>query len=195
LPIANQGFKNDSHAIKRITSAQGETLWQFEPVDEQLFSTQGMYLLDHALSKVTKEGTAKSLTWRLNDADVAGKTGTTNDQRDSWFVGYDNENLVTTWLGRDDNKATNLTGSSGALVLFAQFMNKNGVVNKTRLMPEDIALTQFESTSGIAVSVECAEMISYPAITTGLLIEPHCLGKKKTEEKKKTSWFDKLFGD
>jgi len=195
LPIANQGFKNDSHAIKRIVSAQGETLWQFEPIDEQLFSTQGMYLLDHALSKVTKEGTAKSLSWRLNGADVAGKTGTTNDQRDSWFVGYDNKNLVTTWLGRDDNKATNLTGSSGALVLFAQFMNENGVTNKTRLMPDAISLTQFESTSGIAVSVECAEMISYPAITTGLLIEPHCLGKKKTEKKKKTSWFDKLFGD
>jgi len=194
LPIANQGFKNESHAINRIVSAKGETLWQFEPLDEQLFSSQAVYLLDHALTKVTKEGTAKSLTWRLNSADVAGKTGTTNEQRDSWFVGYDNQNLVTTWLGRDDNKATSLTGSSGALVLFADFMNKNGVINKIRRMPESIALTQFESTSGIAVSVECAEMITYPAITTGLLIEPHCLGKK-LRDKKKLSWLDKIFGD
>jgi penicillin-binding protein 1B len=194
LPIANQGFKNDSHAINRIVSAKGETLWQFKSQEEQLFSTQGIYLLDHALSQVTKVGTAKSLTWRLNGAEVAGKTGTTNEQRDSWFVGYDEENLVTTWLGHDDNKATNLTGSSGALVLFAQFMNKNGVVNKTRKMPDSIALTNFESTSGIAVSVECAEMISYPAITTGLLIEPHCLGKKEPEKKKTLSWLDKLFG-
>ncbi len=193
LPIANQGFKNESHAINRIVSAKGETLWQFEPLDEQLFSSQAVYLLDYALTKVTKEGTAKSLTWRLNSADVAGKTGTTNEQRDSWFVGYDNEHLVTTWLGRDDNKATSLTGSSGALVLFADFMNTNGVVNKTRDVPESIALTQFESTSGIAVSVECAEMITYPAITTGLLIEPHCLDKK-LPEKKKSSWLDKIFG-
>ena len=72
-------------------------------------------------------------------------------------------------------------------------MNKNGVVNKTRDVPESIALTQFESTSGIAVSVECAEMITYPAITTGLLIEPHCLDKK-LPEKKKSSWLDKIFG-
>jgi penicillin-binding protein 1B len=195
LSIANQGFKSNSHAIDRIISAQGETLWQFEAPDEQLFSTQAMYLLDHALSQVTEVGTAKSLTWRLDGAAVAGKTGTTNDQRDSWFIGYDNQNLVTTWLGRDDNKPTNLTGSSGALVLFAQFMNKNGVVNKSRLMPENIALTNFESSSGIAVSIECAEMISYPAITTGLLIEPHCLGKKLTEKKKKLSWFEQLFTD
>ncbi|WP_190278363.1 penicillin-binding protein 1B [Colwellia hornerae] len=195
LSIANQGFKSNSHAIDRIVSAQGETLWQFEAPDEQLFSTQAMYLLDHALSQVTEVGTAKSLTWRLDGAAVAGKTGTTNDQRDSWFIGYDNENLVTTWLGRDDNKPTNLTGSSGALVLFAQFMNKNGVVNKSRLIPENIALTNFESSSGIAVSIECAEMISYPAITTGLLIEPHCLGKKAAEKKKKQSWFEQLFTD
>jgi penicillin-binding protein 1B len=195
LPIANQGFKNNSHAINRIISAQGVTLWQFEPQEEQLFSTQGIYLLDYALSQVTKVGTAKSLTWRLSGAELAGKTGTTNEQRDSWFVGYDNKNLVTTWLGRDDNKPTNLTGSSGALVLFAQFMKKNGVINKSRLMPENIALTKFEVSSGIAVSVECAEMISYPAITTGLLIEPHCLTKKEPEKEKETSWFKNIFGD
>jgi penicillin-binding protein 1B len=195
LPIANQGFKNNSHAINRIISAQGVTLWQFEPQEEQLFSTQGIYLLDYALSEVTKVGTAKSLTWRLSGAELAGKTGTTNEQRDSWFVGYDNKNLVTTWLGRDDNKPTNITGSSGALVLFAQFMKKNGVINKSRLMPENIALTKFEVSSGIAVSVECAEMISYPAITTGLLIEPHCLTKKESVKEKATSWFKNIFGD
>lgn len=195
LPIANQGFKSNSHAIDRIVSAKGVTLWQFESQEEQLFSTQGMYLLDHALSQVTKEGTAKSLTWRLNGAEVAGKTGTTNEQRDSWFVGYDNEKLVTTWLGRDDNKPTHLTGSSGALVLFAEFMRKNGVINKARLMPENVVLTDFESTSGIAVNVECAEMITYPAIATGLLIESHCLGKKAEKNKKKRSWFEQLFTD
>ncbi|MFB0980268.1 MAG: penicillin-binding protein 1B [Alteromonadaceae bacterium] len=195
LPIANQGFKNSSHAINHIVSAKGEILWQFQAKEEQLFSTHGIYLLDHALSQVTKRGTAKSLTWRLNGAELAGKTGTTNNQRDSWFVGYDNQDLITTWLGRDDNKATELTGSSGALVLFAQFMKKNGVVNKVRVIPENIAMTNFESSSGNAVSIECLEMVSYPAITTGLLVEPHCLAKKEPEKEKKVSWFKKIFGD
>ena len=194
LPIANGGYKNNSHAINRIVSAQGETLWQFEHQTEQLFSEQGIYLIDYALSKVTKTGTAKSLTWRLNSAEIAGKTGTTNDQRDSWFVGYDNKSLVTTWLGRDDNKGTELTGSSGALVLFSHFMKKNGVVNKTRQVPENIKATNFEASSGNAVSVECDKMIVYPAITTGLLIEPHCLTRKTVKEAVKKSWLEKLFG-
>ena len=181
--------------INHIVSAQGETLWQFKLQEEQLFSTQGIYLLDHALSQVTKRGTAKSLTWRLNSAELAGKTGTTNQQRDSWFVGYDNQNLITTWLGRDDNKATELTGSSGALVLFSQFMNKNGVINKVRKTPENISMINFESSSGNAVSIECLEMISHPAVTTGLLIEPHCLTKKEPIKEKETSWFKKIFGD
>ncbi len=153
LPIAKQGFQGESHAINRIVSAQGVTLWKFEQPKEQLFSTQGVYLLDHALSKVTKTGTAKSLTWRLNGAELAGKTGTTNEQRDSWFVGYDNESLITTWLGRDDNKATQLTGSSGALVLFYDFMKKNCVNKKVREVTENISMTKFESSSGNAVSV------------------------------------------
>jgi penicillin-binding protein 1B len=195
LPIANQGYKNTSHAINHIVSAQGETLWQFKLQEEQLFSSQGIYLLDHALSQVTKRGTAKSLTWRLNGVELAGKTGTTNEQRDSWFVGYDNQNLVTTWLGRDDNKATELTGSSGALVLFAQFMNKHGVINKVRKMPDNISMTNFESGSGNAVSVECLDMISYPAVSTGLLIEPHCITKKEPAKEKETSWFKNIFGD
>ena len=77
-----------------------------------------------------QKGTAKSLKWRLKDKVVAGKTGTTNDQRDSWFVGYDAKNLVTTWLGHDDNKSTDFTGSSGALTLFANYMNRIGVKSK-----------------------------------------------------------------
>jgi penicillin-binding protein 1B len=194
LPIAKQGYQGESHAINRIVSAKGETLWQFEQAKEQLFSTQGIYLLDYALSQVTKKGTARSLAWRLKGTELAGKTGTTNEQRDSWFVGYDNENLVTTWLGRDDNKATQLTGSSGALVLFSHFMQKNGVSNKIREKPENVAITLFEVSSGNAVSVECQEMVAYPAITTGLLVEPHCLAKKQQKEEKPLSWLEKLFG-
>ena len=108
-------------------------------------------------------------------------------------MGYDNKTLVTTWLGRDDNKGTQLTGSSGALVLFSHFMKKNGVVNKVRKVPENIEITNFEASSGNAVSVECNEMITYPVIVTGLLIEPHCLTKKIPLEKNK-SWLERIFG-
>ena len=191
LPLASKGYSKKGHSIDRIISSEDETLWQFEAINEQLFSSHASYLLDFALSKVTKRGTAKSLTWRLKNKEVLGKTGTTNDQRDSWFVGYDNEHLVTSWIGRDDNKPTKLTGSSGALVLFADFMNRQGIVNKQLIQPESVDFVSFEIKTGSPVLDNCAETLSLPAITLYLQKLETC-SKKQSE---KRSWLDKLFGN
>jgi len=191
LPLASKGYSKQGHAITRIVSSYDETLWQFEAIDEQLFSSQASYLLDYALSEVTKKGTAKSLTWRLKNKNVLGKTGTTNEQRDSWFVGYDNQHLVTTWVGRDDNKPTKLTGSSGALVLFADYMNKQGTVNKELNKPNNVELASFEVKTGNAVLDECSETVTLPAIASHLQKLATCSEKPA----KKQSWFDKWFGD
>jgi len=193
IPIANQGVAEKTHAIERIVSARGETLWQFQPLEQQIISTQAAYLLDFALNKVTTTGTARSLTWRLNGSNLAGKTGTSNDQRDSWFIGYDNELLVTTWLGRDDNKPTKLTGSSGALVLFAEFMNKVGTVSRQTKLPANVALVHFDNKSGKAVAQACDNSQLLPAVTTGLIYESQC--QQAPKDRKKKSWLEKLFGN
>ncbi|MGB1263301.1 MAG: penicillin-binding protein 1B [Cognaticolwellia sp.] len=193
LPVANHGVAEKSHAIEKIVSADGETLWQFQALEQQIISTQAAYLLDFALGKVTTSGTARSLSWRLKDKRLAGKTGTTNDQRDSWFIGYDNELLVTTWLGRDDNKPTQLTGSSGALVLFAEFMKKVGAVNRHAALPNSVELVHFDNKSGHAVMQACDNSQQLPAVTTGLVYETEC--QQDPKNRKKKSWFEKLFGE
>ena len=193
IPIANQGVAEKSHAIERIVSARGETLWQFKALDQQIISSQAAYLLDYALNKVTVSGTARSLTWRVKDKRLAGKTGTTNDLRDSWFVGYDNELLVTTWLGRDDNMPTKLTGSSGALVVFADFMNKVDAQSRHVNTPASVELVRFDNKSGHAVEQACDNSQLLPAVTTGLIYETQC--EKDPEQLKKKSWFEKLFGE
>lgn len=189
LPIAAKGFNKRGHAITSVVSASGETLWEAIPLGEQLFSIQASYLLEYALSDVTKRGTAKSLTWRLKNKKLAGKTGTTNDQRDSWFIGYDNKHLVTTWVGRDDNQPTQHTGSSGALVLFADFMAKQGVNNRTLLTPEGVVETSFEIETGNAVFDNCSAVISLPAIAKGIEALETC----QQPIQKEKSWFDRLF--
>ena len=196
LPLARNGFYIEGHTIDKIISAQGETIWQFEREEQQYFSAQASYLLNYALQEVTKSGTAKSLSWRLKNKKTAGKTGTTNDQRDSWYVGFDQNTLVTTWVGNDDNKATKLTGSSGALVLYAEFMKQYGVKNLTQVMPSGVQLTEFERETGYAVAQECPDTVKLPAITSGLALQYDCskLMPVKTVEKEK-SWFDKLFGN
>jgi penicillin-binding protein 1B len=193
IPIANNGKGEKSHAIDRIVSARGETLWQFEALDQQVISTQAAYLLDFSLNRVTTSGTARSLTWRLKDKVVAGKTGTTNDLRDSWFVGYDNQLLVTTWIGRDDNKPTKLTGSSGALVLFADFMTKTGAISRQANIPASVELVRFDNKNGRPVTQACDNSQLLPAVTTGLLYEADC--EEAPLKSKKKSWLEKIFGD
>ena len=190
VPLANKGDYQRAHVINKIVSPKGETLFEFTEPAEPRLSDNGAYLIDYALQHVTQRGTAKSLTWRLKNKKLAGKTGTTNDQRDSWFAGYDENLLVTTWLGRDDNRETKLTGSSGALVLFADFMSKQKIENIRPILPESIALQKFENKSGNAVNEDCLDTVEFPVVTSGLVVKS-CL--EKPEEKK--SWFEKLFGN
>jgi penicillin-binding protein 1B len=192
LPMANQGNNIQGHAVNKIVSAQGETLWQFQAAQEQLFSSQGAYLLDYALTEVAQRGTAKSLAWRLKDQRIAGKTGTTNEQRDSWFIGYDQQHLVTTWVGKDNNAPTELTGSSGALILFADFMKKQRVRNIKLAMPESIVMQSFDVKTGLAVFDNCVDSASYPVVAISVLSSQAC--KEKVSPKKKKSWLEKLFG-
>lgn len=190
LTLANKGKYQHGHAVTKVMSSKGETIWSYQQQAEPRVSGQAAYLMDYALNQVTTRGTAKSLTWRLKDKVLAGKTGTTNDQRDSWFVGYDNKQLVTTWIGFDDNKPMKLTGSSGALVLFADYMKRSGVDNLTLAEPDNIQMTSFEAQTGNAVDETCLQMHHYPAIQTGLSYY-QCL--EKAEDKR--NWFEKLFGD
>jgi len=189
LPIAAKGNFQDQHAITQVLSGKGEVLWDLNKSAEQRLSTNGAYLLDYALKQVTKTGTARSLTWRLADKQLAGKTGTSNDLRDSWFIGYDEHNLVTTWVGRDDNKPTKLTGSSGALVLFADFMKNSKVASKPSIMPEGIAMTLFEKQSGNAVTDNCSNTIAYPAVVAGIKVNQNCIKERER------SWLERIFGD
>ncbi len=191
LTIANKGYYRKTHAINKILSAENETLWQVENASEQRVSSNAAYLLDYALSQVTQKGTGKSLTWRLHNKKIAGKTGTSNDSRDSWFIGYDNKHLITTWLGKDNNKPTKLTGSSGAIPLFVEFIKHQGVVDKVEDKPEGIAITLFEKQTGNAVTQECANTVLYPAVQAGIKTSKKCLQDKIDNR----SWFEKVFGD
>ena len=191
LPIAGKGMYQEAHAIDKVISAKGDVLWEFNSLKEQRLSTNGAYLIDYALSQVTQEGTGKSLTWRLKNSTVAGKTGTSNDLRDSWFVGYDNKHLITTWIGKDNNKPTGLTGSTGALPLFAHFIKSQGIESKKLTMPEGIAMTLFEKETGSAVTPLCDGTIRYPAVVSSIHQSNTCLQEKQILR----SWFDRIFGD
>ena len=84
-----------------------------------------------AMQQTVERGTARSLQKDYADLHLAGKTGTTNESRDTWFVGIDGKNISTVWLGRDDNGETKLTGASGALQIYKDYLNRTNIEKLT----------------------------------------------------------------
>ena len=121
--IAAGGFRLPLHTIRDVVDAQGNILQRFPLRYDRVVSAQSMHLLHYALQEVTREGTGKTLYRYLPESfAVAGKTGTTNDNRDSWFAGFSGDLMSVSWVGRDDNGDTGLTGSTGALKIWGDFM-------------------------------------------------------------------------
>ncbi len=122
--LASGGFNSPLRAVREVLATDGRALKRFPVTVKQRFDGESIEMIKRALNAVTHVGTARSLQKLLPGLEVAGKTGTTNQLRDSWFAGYSGSHLAVVWLGRDDNQPVELTGASGALKLWAGFMGK-----------------------------------------------------------------------
>jgi len=130
--IANQGGKIELSTIQSIADRQGNIIYEHNTVPDQVVPREAAYQTLYAMQQTVERGTARSLQNDYADLRLAGKTGTTNDARDTWFVGIDGKNVSTIWLGRDDNGETKLTGASGALQIYKDYLNRV-VIEKLKL--------------------------------------------------------------
>ncbi len=122
--VASGGFRVPLRAIRNVLTHDGKPLQRYALSVEQRFDSSPVFLLNHALQFAVREGTGRHVSKGLpEDLAIAGKTGTSNDLRDSWFAGFDSELLTVTWLGRDDNKSIGLSGSSGAMRIWREFID------------------------------------------------------------------------
>lgn len=116
---------------------------------EERFAPETMYLLTHALQRVVSEGTGRGLlSSPLGDHGIAGKTGTSDDLRDSWFAGFTGDHLAVVWLGRDDNTPIGLSGSTGALRVWEKIMAQIVTAPLVPLEPEAIVWVDIDGTGG-----------------------------------------------
>ena len=121
--IASGGYRMPIRAIDAVVDSQGKPLTRYSLSVEQAVDPEPMELLRHSLSIAMKEGTGRRAYQTISpNITLGGKTGTTNDLRDSWFAGYSGNLMAVTWLGYDDNSPTRFTGSSGALRVWSRFM-------------------------------------------------------------------------
>jgi penicillin-binding protein 1B len=192
--IANHGRNIPLHSITNIMSPDNTLLWHFEQTPQQRVDEQSTYLLNYALHKVTLEGTAKQIHSQFPDINMAGKTGTTDDYRDSWFCGYDNNNLITSWIGKDNNQPVNLSGSSGAMQIFIDYQKRQAPKSLVRRFPDGLSIAHFDIATGNVSKAGCKNTISLPAITSALDTTPsQCVGEPIAPAKPKSLW-EKIFG-
>ncbi|MDQ9832187.1 penicillin-binding protein 1B [Acinetobacter soli] len=123
--FATGGFKYPTRAIRSVVDANGKVLERFGLNVEQTIEPSSAYVLNYGLQQVMASGTGRSAYNSLpSSLKLAGKSGTTNDTRDSWFAGYSGNYVAVVWLGLDNNKVTGLTGSSGALPVWTNVMRQ-----------------------------------------------------------------------
>ena len=121
--IANQGGRIELTTVDTISDRQGNIIYQHDKTAKQVVPKEAAFQTLFAMQQTVERGTARSLQNDYADLRLAGKTGTTNDARDTWFVGIDGKNITTVWLGRDDNGETKLTGASGALQIYKDYLS------------------------------------------------------------------------
>jgi penicillin-binding protein 1B len=122
--IANQGLQVQPVAIKRITNGEGETIERRTLQVKQVIPPEDAYLLTHLLEGVLERGTARGARQRGFERPAAGKTGTTNDFGDAWFVGYTPDLLTVVWVGFDVREPLGLSGGQAALPIWTEFMKR-----------------------------------------------------------------------
>jgi len=122
--IAADGFYSPLRSIRDIKDLNGDIDLSYPYKIEQRIRPEPVHLLKFAMKQTFISGTARGYPKKnIESWQAGGKTGTSDDQRDSWFVGFAGELLVLVWLGFDDNRPTPLTGRSGALEVWKNFIN------------------------------------------------------------------------
>jgi len=108
-----------------VVDANGRILDRYSLSVQPTIDPASAYALNYGLQQVMSSGTGRAAYNSLpSNLNLAGKSGTTNDSRDSWFAGYSGNYMTVVWLGLDDNKVTGLTGSSGALPVWINVMKQ-----------------------------------------------------------------------
>ena len=163
--LASDGFVTPPHAIQSVVALDGKPLQRYGLNVKQSIDPSAVYLVNTILQEVAREGTAKPVyTYLKPDFNVAGKTGTTNDMRDSWFAGFTGDYLGVVWVGRDDNQPAKLTGAQGALQLWGATMAKISREPLTLDPPEDVSLVWIDRNNGLRASEACSSAKQYPFI-------------------------------
>lgn len=187
--ITNSGKRSTLSALRSVVDVDGNVLYQSLPKSSQAVKQQAAWLTTYAMKRAVIEGTGQALNKRFPSAGLAGKTGTSNDTRDSWFVGVDGREVTTIWVGRDDNKSTGLTGATGAQRVYSNYLAKRGPEFLSLPWPSGITMIGFEPSKTGGLSLDCNNEFKLPIWDENGDYQQACQKQKNTP----SGWIQKIF--
>ncbi|MGA7104599.1 MAG: PBP1A family penicillin-binding protein, partial [Candidatus Deferrimicrobiaceae bacterium] len=157
--IASGGTRFQPFTLRAVTDSEGDLLQSEVPIREEAVDPRAAYLVTYTLEGVLDRGTGHAARLAGIDYPAAGKTGTTDAYRDSWFVGYTPDLVCVVWVGRDSGEPTGLTGSSGALRIWTRFMKSVYPAGGRYAfaIPPGITIAEIDPESGFLATSACPE--------------------------------------
>ncbi len=157
----NLGQLRPLHAIFQVNADYKPAAQPAPPPTRPVVRPETAYLVTNMMRSVVNEGTAAGVRALGFQLDAAGKTGTTNDLRDAWFVGFTPELLTVVWVGFDDNTALGLSGAQAALPIWTTFMIRalSGHANLPLPEPDGIVYAEIDRDNGKLAVPGCPRVI------------------------------------
>jgi penicillin-binding protein 1B len=192
--LAAGGYSVPLRSVIAVRTADGNELVRYPLRMMPLAHREAIGVLNYAMTQVVKQGTAKALPGLLGKQTViAGKTGTTNDRRDSWFVGYTRRRIAVVWVGEDDNRPAGVTGSNAAMHLWAGLFRELPIDSLDLRMPDGASWLWVDPANGRLTAEHCPGAVQIPFVDgSGPGEITDCLAKVQGDEKE--SFWRKWFG-
>lgn len=160
--IASGGVRFERFPLFSIAAANGDKIITRKVKHEQVLDPRVTFLAGYAMEGVLQRGTAKNSRSLNINFPASGKTGTTNSNKDSWFVGYTQDIVCAVWVGYDSGADTGLTGADGALHIWARFMralySRSGPL--AVIPPKGIETAVIDPQSGYLATKLCPQMLT-----------------------------------
>lgn len=163
--LAGDGFATPLRSIRAVNAADGKALQSYPFTVRQTVDPAATFITNTILQEVMREGTGHSAyNYMPREMALIGKTGTTNQLRDSWFAGFSGDYLSVVWVGRDDNKPTGLTGGSGALQIWAELMRQVSKKAVNLIPPDNIQMKWIDPATGLLSEEHCPGAQLFPFV-------------------------------
>jgi penicillin-binding protein 1B len=193
--VAAEGYSVPIRSVIAAQTANGGELVRYPLRLMPQPRREAIGVLNYALTQVVQNGTARALPGLLGESTtIAGKTGTTNDRRDSWFVGYTRDRVGVVWVGRDDNGPAGVTGANAAMRVWVQLFRNLPLEGVDLRMPDGAYWLWVDPQTHSITAETCPGAVQMPFVSGS---EPSqisaCLAalNKKHDEPFWRKWFGK----